>query len=310
MKEKLTVDFCNFWPNFDKHDNYFYNLLNQRFNVVIDDVNPELMIFSHDYSKKAEHRKHSNLKNCIKIFYGCEYVDPLWDECDFAITNKFIDDKRHFRLPLWTQYVNWFGVEQYREERDQAFLANLDALLEKKIDFNLIKNEKTKFCNFIYTQPRGARMHLFQKLSSYKSVDAFGQLFNNTGYLIKGRGDQIYKLMSQVPYKFTASLENELGDGWTTEKLLHPMIVNSIPIYWGNPKVSQEFNTKSFICSHDFESEEQFLEKVRSVDQHEDEYLEILTQPWFIDRKIPDHISPTAVLRFIENSLNIFKSRC
>jgi len=308
MREKLAVDFCNFWPNFDKQDNYFYNLLKQRFDVIIDDVNPELMIFSFDYSKKAEHRKH-NSKNCLKIFYGGEYVDPLWSECDFAITNKFVDDERHFRLPLWTQYVNWFGVQNYREERDQAFLADLDVLLEKKIDLSQIKNEKNKFCNFIYTQPRGARMHLFQKISAYKHVDSFGQLYNNTGYLVKGRGDQIYKLMSQAPYKFTASLENDLGDGWTTEKLLHPMVVNSIPIYWGNPKVDLEFNTKSFINAHDFENEEHFLEKIRIIDENEDLYNEMLLQPWFVDRKIPEHISPPAVLRFIENSLNIFKSR-
>jgi hypothetical protein len=305
MKEKLTVDFCNFWPNFDKRDNYFFNLLNQRFNVIIDDINPQLMIFSYDYAKKAEHRKH-NRKTCVRIYYGCEYVDPLWEECDFAITNKFINDERHFRLPLWTQTVNWFGVEQHREERDQSFLANLDDLLEKKINFDTIKNEKSRFCNFIYAQPRSIRTHLFQKISAYKHVDSFGPQHNNTGYVVKGRGDQIHKVMSQIPYKFTASFENELGDGWTTEKLLHPMIVNSIPIYWGNPKVGMEFNTKSFISAHDYENEEQFLEHIRLIDSNDDKYYEMLAQPWFNDRKIPFHISPTAVLNFIESALNTF----
>ena len=30
------------------------------------------------------------------------------------------------------------------------------------------------------------------------------------------------------------------------------MSVNSIPIYWGNPKIDQHFNPKSFINAHDY----------------------------------------------------------
>ena len=32
-------------------------------------------------------------------------------------------------------------------------------------------------------------------------------------------------------------------------------MVNSLPIYWGNPLIHREFNTKSFVNYHDFERE-------------------------------------------------------
>jgi len=38
------------------------------------------------------------------------------------------------------------------------------------------------------------------------------------------------------PYKFTMAFENVSLSGWTTEKLTHPMLVNSIPIYFGDKK--------------------------------------------------------------------------
>ena len=34
-KEKLTVDFVDFWPNLIKTDNYFYHLLSQEFDTLV-----------------------------------------------------------------------------------------------------------------------------------------------------------------------------------------------------------------------------------------------------------------------------------
>ena len=48
-------------------------------------------------------------------------------------------------------------------------------------------------------------------------------------------------------YKFVISFENSSYPGYTTQKLIEPMLVNSSPIYWGNKSVGKDFNTKSFI---------------------------------------------------------------
>ena len=42
-------------------------------------------------------------------------------------------------------------------------------------------------------------------------------------------------------YKFVISFENSSNPGYTTEKLIEPMLVNSIPIYWGNTEVGARY---------------------------------------------------------------------
>ena len=56
-KERIKVAFADFWPNFIKNDNYFYHLLNQEFEVIIDEKKPDLLFHSVDYSNKREHEK-------------------------------------------------------------------------------------------------------------------------------------------------------------------------------------------------------------------------------------------------------------
>jgi hypothetical protein len=44
-------------------------------------------------------------------------------------------------------------------------------------------------------------------------------------------------------------MENCDVDGYFTEKIFNPLIANCIPIYWGNKKIFNFINKKSYICS-------------------------------------------------------------
>lgn len=74
----------------------------------------------------------------------------------------------------------------------------------------------------------------------------------------------------------------------TTEKIMEPMTVNSIPIYWGNPDVYKEFNTKSFVNFYDFGNMEDMIEYIIELDNNSDKYLELLSRPWFTNNEIPE----------------------
>ena len=82
-------------------------------------------------------------------------------------------------------------------------------------------------------------------------------------------------------YKFTIAFENEFRKGWTTEKLTHPLLINSIPIYFGNKLVGRDFNTKCFINRADFKSTEELIEHVKKVDQDDKLYKKYLEEPFF-----------------------------
>ena len=65
-------------------------------------------------------------------------------------------------------------------------------------------------------------------------------------------------IVSKLPYlfhnKFTIAFENESSYFYTTEKLFHPFMAMSVPIYWGNPDVGSYFNVNSFVNCHNFSS--------------------------------------------------------
>lgn len=80
-------------------------------------------------------------------------------------------------------------------------------------------------------------------------------------------------------YKFTIAFENTKGNGYTTEKLTDAFMACSIPIYWGNPLVTREFNPKAFINCNDFDSFDSVIEYIKLLDNNDELYLEMLSQP-------------------------------
>ena len=93
------------------------------------------------------------------------------------------------------------------------------------------------------------------------------------------------KLKFLKNYKFTIAFENSVTPGYNTEKLIHPIIVNSIPIYFGDPFVSRDFNTKSFINVHDFQNMDDVIKRIIQIDNDDKLYERILNEPWLKDNK-------------------------
>jgi hypothetical protein len=135
------------------------------------------------------------------------------------------------------------------------------------------------------------------ELSKYKKVDSGGRALNNIGYLVGN------KLEFIKDYKFTIAFENSEYPGYTTEKLVHPKLVDSIPLYWGNPSVSKDWNTKSFISLYDFKSINEFIDFVKSVDNDDNLYYKILSESHFNEVKSRD-LKYESLLDFIEQISN------
>jgi len=97
----------------------------------------------------------------------------------------------------------------------------------------------------------------------------------------------------QSEYKFSIAFENNAyrpqQSGYTTEKIMEPMTVNSIPLYWGNPDIGREFNTESFINFYDFHSEDDMIDYIIELDKDDSRYLNMLNKPWFDGYNIPDN---------------------
>lgn len=279
MKD-IKIDFLDFWPNLDKTNNYFYNLLSEFYNVIIDSVNPDLIFYS------CFGNEYINYK-CKRIYFTGENIRPDFTACDFAFSFDYNNRKDHYRLPLYLLYldeenfINYLGKEQSKDELE------------------VIWNQKSKLCCMVVSNPNASeRIKFFKKLSNYIQVDSGGKVFNNVGGPVPNKKEFI------KDYKFVISFENECYDGYTTEKILEPIFVDSIPIYWGNRKVDKDFNTKRFLNYDDFETEEELIARLLEIDKDYQIALDIISQPVFNEQRPSPSEIKKIVFRNIETVLN------
>jgi alpha(1,3/1,4) fucosyltransferase len=205
MKPTVRLRFCDFAPIFNLQDNYFTQLLGERYQVEIADE-PDFLIYSCFGNEFQRHRG-------IRIYYTAENRRPNFTECDYAFSFDFSDHPNHMRLPFWRFRYPEYALPIRPVAEPQGILRG-----------------KTRFCNFVYSNHLcPSRNRFFRLLSKYKSVDAAGKLFNNIGGVI-GRGIQT-KLNFIQQYKFTIAFENESYSGYTTEKLYEALFANTLPIY-------------------------------------------------------------------------------
>jgi hypothetical protein len=272
---KVRIDFCDFGPGYPKTDNFFYHLLRQRFEVQLCDC-PDFLIFA-DIGQHV-HRLH----NCVKIHYCVENFAPDFSICDYAFTCRKMDDPRNLRLPCYA----------LRDGR---------TLLKDNEDPEQILAAKTKFCGFLagYANKKTrVRNDFFHKLCQYKKVDSAGRALNNVGYRVPA--GPVAKLEWLRSYKFNLAFENTTMPDYTSEKIVDAMQARAMPIYWGNPGVVREFNSKSFLNYFDFPNEDALLEKIIELDQDDAKYLEYLRQPYFHNNQPNEFFSHERLLNQFE----------
>jgi alpha(1,3/1,4) fucosyltransferase len=245
----------------------------------------------------------------VRVFYGCENVQPNMSACDWAFGVRYEEYVRH---PRYTR-LQW---------------GDDGPLVKNALHPEDVLGRKTRFCNFVYSNPVPLREAFFEALSKYKQVDAPGASMNNMPPIDNGSGSagwQEEKIRFLEQYKFTIAFENASFPGYSTEKIRHPMLASSIPIYWGDPLVHREFNPRSFINAHDLLRRlprlktsgtrtlwnrsmwrlnrelgrieerlirsagfEALIELVVRLDQDDELYCRYLTEPWLQRNRPPD----------------------
>jgi hypothetical protein len=244
--KQIKIFFDDYGRYFDNTEETILKLLRQNYDVLID-PHPDYLFFS---SGGYNHLGYPH--ECVKIFYTGENQEPNFNVCDYALAHSYIQfEDRYFRSPYF----------RFRTEVDHV---NDKITTEQALD--------RKFCNFVYSSGWAdpIRNQFFQKLSEYKHVDSGGQHLNNIGYRVKDK----MKFISN--YKFTVAFENSTLNGYTTEKILQPIAAHSLPIYWGNHKVKQDFNYNAFVCVNDFNSLDDAVEEIIRLDNNHQDYLEKL----------------------------------
>jgi len=271
--------------------NYFYELLSQRYIVEFSD-DPDIVFYSCFGKEYLKYR-------CLRIFYSPENWRPDFTGCDFAMTFDYNEDPRHFRLPLWALYYIGYVNQQGFPELDDD--VNEEELVKRW-------KGKTKFCCFIVSNPSAKkRIEFFQKLNKVKRVDSAGRHLNNIGYFLEG--GTFVKMDFIKDYRFVISFENCSSVGYTTEKLIEPLLIGAIPIYWGNPAVGKEFNKKRILYYDDFPSEQALIERIMEIENDPTQALKILKEKAFAGEKFNISRTGNDLLNFLVASIESMAGR-
>jgi len=276
MRKTLKIGFTDFWKSFDPTNNLFTDYLKNEY--TLDFSLPHDYIISSVYGN--EYVKH----DCIRILFNGENNVANFNWFDYAIGFDYLNfDDRYLRIP------NFVYRNEYKLLDPNKFsFPNDEELLNR--DFCSIVVSNT-FC----ADP--LREIFFRELSKYKKVDSGGRCFNNIGYNVLDKHSFIKK------YKFNIAFENSSYKGYTTEKITDALAAYTVPIYYGNPYISQDINPKCFINLKSKNEIKEIIEKIVELDNNDTAYLKICKSQRFLDDK-PYNFYINKLEMFLNNIFN------
>jgi GR25 family glycosyltransferase involved in LPS biosynthesis len=280
FENTIRVAYVDWWVaeycggEFDKDNNLLITIIKKYAalvskSVVIVEHNEEPNILFYSLFGNT-HVKYINNPNIRCIFYSGEpYPARLeaaynftFDETSIKINNT--------RLPLWVMYDNSKIIQLSNDRKNGIF---------EKVD------KKERFCSCIVSNNgTDARRTIVETLSTYKRVDCGGKFLNNIGYAVPKGINCSGKIEHNKHYKFVLALENKDYPGYCTEKLADSYKSGSLPIYWGNKDVINDFNPKTFINANDFASIRDLVEYIIKVDNDDDLYESYFKEPIITDK--------------------------
>jgi len=284
--------FCDF-NIFDRQDNLLTWALSHSFNLIFDEVSPDIVLTGDDLNPNL-----LNYKNSKIIYYtGEPFLSWSGDIdrkiIDVALTFFNFEDSFFKRVPL----ALFYNYEYYKNQ----YIDDYEYLLKNKSSLVI----PDKFCSFVtrgYGYPSCPRKHIFEQLSSYKYINSHGSYFNNSPQIPIGNTmkfeNSLFKVKEISNYKFNICFENSDGcvkspndftyvskSGLLSEKIYESLLSGTIPIYWGNKDIDKDLNTNRFINYYDYENFEHMIEKVKEIDNDDKMYLEYKNENFISNNK-------------------------
>ena len=250
--EHLTIAFSDMWPGFNYETNFITDALRNHTGKTIRGISYDSTVSPHlilcgPYSESWKQITSS----APKVFFTAEHwaAPPGFD---LYLTSSREEDEKHFRLPVWMTFIDWFSGSTSlptNMEDNPIRLPVHFATTPHPVGFT----ERNAFCGFVVTNPICTfRNETFHAVDAYKKVDSGGALYNNIGgplalkYPGGGCGD-LSKHTFFAEHQFTISFENAQVPGYITEKVLHAKMAGCVPIYWGDTHTDTDFAPNSFL---------------------------------------------------------------
>ena len=272
----LKVAFVDFWPEWNVED-FITPILKKHFHVLFDYQNPDI-IFHSIFNKMQESPRYK----CKKVLILAENWRPSQLNATYSISFD-PHTPENFRLPLWQIYMLLWP-----ELKTKLFL------------MNRYKEIHEKWCAFTVSNPSNFfRNSLFHQLNEYKLVSSYGRYLNNDNKLIMTSEGKYWRyakteFFNTHSHKFMMAIENSPYKYYCTEKLMDAFLGFTLPIYWGDTRVAEDWNEKAFINGTKID----ILEAVKKIDKDDGLYKAMMMEPVFTKEQMEK----------LENNLQNFES--
>lgn len=277
IKKRIKIAFMDFWTE-DYVSLPLYRVLSNLYDVEICEKDYDYAIFS------VFGNKHLDIPtSCVSLCYTGENLCPDFNLCDYAIGFEWLKyGDRYLRFPNYYLESDLLSIEQ------------------RSIDKNTILKQIAlkQFCSFVVSNNSTAdpiRMKMYEKLSQYKRINSGGRFMNNIGGPVED------KRSFESQHKFCLTFENSRHSGYTTEKLVDAFASGGVPIYWGDPEVTKVFNPKAFVLLQDESELDEVIERIKRLDNNDDEYIAMLQEPIFVSGKYSYEVMHNELEQFLRN---------
>ena len=241
---RIKLRFVDYSSGYVPEEQLIYKVLSRHFEI--DQVSDPDFIISCGLG--VEHTKYDR---CVKIVWIGENVVPDFNWFDYAIGFDHMDfGDRYLRVPLCAFYESYRRIEEPLDRTDEQLL-NRD------------------FCSFVASNPQRDPIvfDFVRELSKYKKVSCGGACLNNVGGRVKD------KMSFCAAHKFNVAFENSSSPGYTTEKIMQPLVAGSVPIYYGNPMVEADFNPGCMVRVGGWDDIPRVIDEIVALDKDDAAYL-------------------------------------
>lgn len=145
----------------------------------------------------------------------------------------------------------------------------------------------------IISNPRGeTRNHFLNALENNFNVTYAGSYKNNIGGNIPYAYNTPEFSNFVSKFKFIISMENSRNDTYITEKLVHGLLANTIPVYWGSTRVFDYFNKERLLCLE--EDVATTIQSMKDLANDSNKWLDMINKPNFANNTFERTISNIA----------------
>lgn len=160
---------------------------------------------------------------------------------------------------------------------------------------------RMKLCSALASNPApgSPRLEFAGKLHAAGLLRAGGTAFPAAlGSIAVGRGpgDKTRFLRDCM---FHMSFENTVMDGYVTEKISEALAAGTVPVYWGDSRVTEDFSRDSMILLPEVGPWEPHVERLSQIMSDRNAYEALRAAPKMPESGLPQYWSKAAFMRWL-----------